>query len=341
MRKKTGYGRFTMRVRSFRFPAPPRPTPVELQLVVKMIAAGTLAWWVATLLGQPRPLFAVLVPLVAMGGDPFAAINVSLTRTVGVFAGVLLGLGLYALDMPSTALVALLLALSLCCGLLLRAHGSPMNVQVAITALFMLYLGTAHRAGTVGVARIWETALGAGCAVAVSALVWPPHPLAEAQRRVARLRSWLDADLLRAADLLGAPDAEAAESQLELVRDRSLQAVRDVFELERGEQALRWNPRRRTDASAFAAERQRLTGAARQYRHLRTVTRTIADIAASGLPLPLAERDRLAHTITSLREQTSGRSTPPTPLDPGALSDPRAIGLAIKLQQMVDDLVPA
>jgi uncharacterized membrane protein YgaE (UPF0421/DUF939 family) len=327
-----------MRVRSFRFPLPPQPTPAELRLVVKMIAAGTLAWWVSTLIGQSRPLFAVLVPLVAMGGDPFAAINVSLTRTVGVFAGVLLGLGLYAVDIPSTALVALLLALSLCCGLLLRVHGSPLNTQVAITAMFMLYLGTAHRAGTVGVARIWETALGAGCAVAVSALLWPPHPLAEARRRVARLRSWLDEDLGRAAELLGTPDADAAESQLELVRERSLKAVRDVFELERGEQALRWNPRRRTDVPVFAVERQRLTGAARQYRHLRTVTRTIADIAASGLGLPSAERDRLAHAITSLRAEASDHATPAPPLDPAGLSDPRAIGLAIKLQQMVDDL---
>ena len=42
----------------------------ELRLVVKMTAAGTLAWWLCTVAGQPRPLFAVLVPLVAMGDDP-------------------------------------------------------------------------------------------------------------------------------------------------------------------------------------------------------------------------------------------------------------------------------
>jgi uncharacterized membrane protein YgaE (UPF0421/DUF939 family) len=111
-----------------------------------MLIAGTAAWWACTLLGQPRPSFAVLVPLVAMGDDPFGALNVSLTRVVGVFVGVFLGILLLQLDLPSTILVALLLALSLAAGLLLRPHSAPVNNQVAITALFMLYLGVAARA---------------------------------------------------------------------------------------------------------------------------------------------------------------------------------------------------
>ena len=41
--------------------------------------AGTLAWWLSRLLGAPRPFFALLVPLVAMGSDPLGALNVSLT----------------------------------------------------------------------------------------------------------------------------------------------------------------------------------------------------------------------------------------------------------------------
>jgi uncharacterized membrane protein YgaE (UPF0421/DUF939 family) len=320
-----------------RVPPPPRPRQAELQLVAKMVVAGTLAWWISTKLGADRPLFAVLVPLVAMSGDPFAAFNVSVARTIGVFAGVFLGLGIEQLDLPSTALVALLLALSLGAGLLLRSPHGPVNNQVAITAMFMLYLGASPRATTVGVDRIWETAIGAGCAVAVAALLWPPDPLAEASRRVARLRGWLDEDIERAAVLLVEPDAVAAEEQLDRVRERSLQAVRDVFELDRGERALRWNPLRRGDRAAFAQEDDRLNGAARQYRHLRTITRIVADLADSQPP-PEEERRRLARTMRALDAAVADSLIVPPPVELGELHDPRSIGLAVKLRQMVDDL---
>ena len=180
-------------IESLRASLPRSDTPSrgDLKLVSKMLVAGTLAWWLASLLGSSRPLFAVLVPLVALDGDPFSALHISITRTVGVFAGVLLGLGLLELSLPETLLVAILLAVSLAAGLVLRVSGGPVNNQVAITAMFMLYVGAATKAETVGVARIWETALGAAVAFAVSALLWPPHPVAEARRRVARLRGWL------------------------------------------------------------------------------------------------------------------------------------------------------
>ena len=55
-----------------------RDLVVELHLALKMTLGGTLAWWLAVELGARRPIFAALVPLVAMTGDPFAAVSVSL-----------------------------------------------------------------------------------------------------------------------------------------------------------------------------------------------------------------------------------------------------------------------
>jgi uncharacterized membrane protein YgaE (UPF0421/DUF939 family) len=319
---------------------PPRPRRRDLQLAAKMAAAGTLAWWICTLLGADRPLFAVLVPLVAMGGDALSSINVSVSRTFGVFAGVGLGLALLQLDLPSTALVAVLLTLSLLTGLVLRAHSSALNNQIAITAMFMLYVGVARHAETVGVARIWETAVGAGVAVAVAAFVWPPDPLREARHRVGRLRGWLAQDLRRVTELLDRPDVDASEEHLELVRERSQAAVTDVLRLEQGARALRWNPRRRTDAVAFADERHRLTSAARQYRHLRTIARIVADTAAEP-PLPPDELRRITETLSMLTAAADDSRIQPPPVDPASLHDPRAIGLALKLRQMIDDLSAA
>ena len=204
--------------------------------------------------------------------------------------------------------------------------------------MFMLYLGAIGKAESVGIARIWETALGAGVAVAVAITLWPPDPLTEARQRLARLRRWLAEDLAALARLVRDPDPGAADAQLDVVRERSLRAVRDVFEVERGKGALRWNPRRRRDQEAFAAVDRRLNGVARQYRHLRTITRIVAD-AAPSMPIPGPERARLGDALDSLAASAADGGPPRySPIDPASLADPRAVGLALELGQMVEDL---
>jgi uncharacterized membrane protein YgaE (UPF0421/DUF939 family) len=301
-------------------------------LAAQMAIAGTLAWGLCRLLGAPRPFFAVLVPLVAMGSDPLGAINVSLGRMLGVFAGVLLGLGLLQLHLASTAMVALLLTAGLAAGFFLRV-GTALNTQIAISAVLMLYVGVGSKAEPIGVARIWETAVGAAFAIGVSILLWPPHPVREAAERVSRLRAWVHEDLHRVSGLLTQPDEERAEAELELIRDRSLKAVSDVLELERAERALRFNPRRRGQQATFAEQRGQLGSAARQYRHLRTVARMAADSAT----MPEAERLALAADVEKLRDGISSLEL----TDPVGLKDPRAIGIAVKLAEMNSDLSAA
>ena len=78
----------------------------ELQLALKMTAAATLSWWLATEAGAPRPIFAALVPFVAMSGDPFSAVSISVGRIVGVFAGVAIGSFTWFLVLASGAALA-------------------------------------------------------------------------------------------------------------------------------------------------------------------------------------------------------------------------------------------
>ena len=192
--------------------------------------------------------------------------------------------------------------------------------------MFMLYLGAVGTAESVGIARIWETALGAGVAVAVAVTLWPPDPLTEARQRLARLRRWLGEDLAGLARLVRDPEPDAADARLDVVRGRSLHAVRDVFEVERGRRALRWNPRRRRDEAAFAVVDRRLNGAARQYRHLRTVTRIVADAARLDT-IPDAERSRLGGALDSLAASAADGGAPRhSPIDPASFADPRASG---------------
>jgi uncharacterized membrane protein YccC len=323
------------------------PTVADAQLLVRITLAGTLAWWLSTLLGQPRPLFAALVPLVAMLGDPYAAFNVSLARVLGVLVGVLLGIGLIHVSPgSSTVLVALLFVTSLALGLVIRIGGQPNN-QIAISALFMLYLGEATKAESVGFARVWETALGAGVSLVVSMLLWPPDPLAETRRRLGVLTRWTHDDLRATADLLERGSADDGERLLEDVRGRSREAVRFVLELDRGQRALSWNPLRRRDRGPYATERTRIALAARAYRHARTLLRYVVDATAQGAPLPsrgVAGAIRLVAdaTVAAVGPEPA-RARPllaraDAVLDRTPAVSPQEQGITAKLRQLSADL---
>jgi uncharacterized membrane protein YgaE (UPF0421/DUF939 family) len=262
----------------------------ELKLAVKMTLAGTLAWWLASELGAHRPVFAVLVPLVAMTGDPFSALSVSIDRILGVFAGVGLGIGLVHLHWHSTVLVALALGLGMLIGIALRV-GDRVNLQPAISALFLL--GVAGGAANVGVTRIWETAVGAGVTLVVSVLVWPPHPVRGLTVRLTSLRQELASDLAAVAESLATGD-DAVARRMDDVRAHSLEAIRDVFELDAARRALRWNPVRRADVEALAGLERRIELAARLYRHARAVARDVLDTHVVDPALAAATRDLAA-----------------------------------------------
>src|SRR3954466_441118 len=97
----------------------------EVRLALKMALGGTVAWWIAVELGARRPIFAALVPLVAMTGDPFAAVSVSLGRIVGVFIGVGLGVVFVHVAMGSTLRVAIVLLIGTAIGVFARVGGRP------------------------------------------------------------------------------------------------------------------------------------------------------------------------------------------------------------------------
>src|SRR5689334_1522427 len=242
----------------------------EAQLAVKMTTGGTIAWWLAVELGAKRPIFAALVPLVAITGDPFAAVSVSVSRILGVFAGVGLGVAFLHVGGGSTWRVAAVLALGTLAGVALKVGPRP-NIEVPVAALFVIGFGSGN-AGQLGVQRIWETAIGAAVAVVVASFLWPPHPLRELQRQLDALRQDLAADLTLVADDLGTGRRRVA-ARLDDVREHSRDAVRDVFALDDARRALRWSPLRRGDALQVDVLGARINLAARVYRHARALAR--------------------------------------------------------------------
>ncbi len=264
-----------------------RDLVAELRLAIKMAIGGTGAWWIASELGAKRPIFAALVPLVAMNGDPFAAVSVSIGRILGVFAGVGIGLALTDVAVGSTWRVAIALMAATLAGIVLKIGERP-NLEVPIAALFLIGFASAN-VSQLGVQRIWETGIGAIVAVVVSAVVWPPDPIRELERRLDRMRQQLASDFTTIADDLATGSGATAE-QLDDLREHSLDAVRDVFELAPARRALRWSPLRRDDVRLIDDLDAQINLGARAARHARSVGRDVADTHVRNPELAAATR---------------------------------------------------
>jgi uncharacterized membrane protein YccC len=304
----------------------------ELRLAIKMTIGGTAAWWLASELGARRPIFAALVPLVAMTGDPFAAVSVSIARILGVFAGVGIGIGLTHLGASSTEKVAIALLAATLVGIVLKVGDRP-NLEVPIAALFLIGFASAN-VSQLGIQRIWETGIGALVAIVVSTALWPPDPIRELERRLDRLRQQLAADFATIADDL-ATGSGATSDQLDDLREHSLDAVRDVFALEPARRALRWSPLRRSDTTRLDDLARRINLAARASRHARAVGRDVADSHVRDPALAAATRHLADAADRSLQNRDAGE-----PLDRAqeALAGAADPVIASQLRQLLADL---
>lgn len=309
-----------------------RDPVAELRLAIKMTIGGTAAWWLAGRLGAQRPIFAALVPLVAISGDPFAAVSVSLARILGVFAGVGLGIGLTHLDWSTTARVAAALLAGTLIGIVLRVGDRP-NIEVPIAALFLLGFASAN-VSHLGIQRVWETAVGALVAIVVSTLLWPPDPVRELDRRLERLRQQLASDFAAVADDL-ATGSGATARQLDDLREHSLDAVRDVFALDPARRALRWSPLRRNDGARLDEYARRINLAARVARHARAIGRDVSDTPVRDPALATATRHLADAADRALRAEDASAAL--RRADEALAGSPDPV-LAAQLRQLRADL---
>ena len=247
----------------------------ELPRAIRIAVAAGLAWWLARLLGADRPVFAALVPLVAIRDEPYAALSLSLARMLGVIVGVLLGIAVVALFGISTSAVAALLVAGLLIGLVLRT-GPELNTQIAISAL-LLVVATSD-ADTYALERIWETALGSVTTLVVAAFVLPPDPLREAQRRLAESIDALAADLSDAQGTLtrGDPSPRALLTHADEHARANARAVED---LPKALHAIRWSPLRRGSRTQLETVERRHRLALRLSIQVRRLARDLASFA--------------------------------------------------------------
>lgn len=219
----------------------------EAAQAARITVCAACAWQIALWLGASNPpVFAALVPLLALQGDPFAVIGLSLERLAGVVAGIAIGITATNLTSRSTVTLALTLAVAFAVGMLLRVHGRQ-NVQVAISALLVL---SVPDPGTYGHERLWETGVGAAVAILLGPFLWPPNPLRELERETATAGRDLLEDLRRTARLVGTPATDAADN-VERVHEHARAARIAAADAPKAARAARFSPLRRSQRAAI------------------------------------------------------------------------------------------
>jgi uncharacterized membrane protein YgaE (UPF0421/DUF939 family) len=158
-----------------------------LSPVAQTTAAAAIAWWLAqALLPEPRPVFAPLAAIVALGATAGErgrrALQVTLGVTVGIGAAQLV-IGLLG---TGTLQLGLVTALALTVALFLF-EAPTFVVQAGVSGAVVVAVGSAAQG--VGPARVLEALLGSGVALVFSQALFPidaRRPSAALSRRGAR-----------------------------------------------------------------------------------------------------------------------------------------------------------
>ncbi|MFD4240293.1 aromatic acid exporter family protein [Streptomyces sp. NPDC058525] len=318
--------------------------PAAARIVVTVAAAWQVALWLGA--RQP-PVFAAIVPLVALRGDPMTALGTAVQRALGVVAGVLIGIAVLNVLSPSTATLALVVALGLGVGMFLRAGGG-LNTQVAVSSL-LVFASTSPDA--YAFERVWETAAGAVVTILLAPLLWPPDP----HRILASLADDSRRRLVRAltatAAALGSGPAAARDNLAQV--DADVEAVHaHAARAREAERAMRFNPLRRRHRDTVRLRARLVATADRLTPHLTALAREVAELSGREDLAPDLARARVrlpelaALTVRAVEHTLSGEDPRPAAAAARAyLADyartddrPLAVTLRRPLHQLLDDL---
>lgn len=271
----------------------------EVAGAARIVVTVVVAWQVALWLGADQPpVYAAVVPLVALRGDPVTALGASVQRSLGVVAGVLIGIAVVNLLRPSTAALAVVVALGLGVGMVLRAGGG-LNVQVAASSL-LVFASTSPDAYAWH--RVWETVAGAVVTVGLAPLLWPPDPYRMLGGIAEDCRVRLTRSLTGTAAVLGG-EPGAARDNLSLVTTHAEAVHEDAARAREAERAMRFNPVRRRHREAVRVRARGIAAADRVAGQVVTLAGEVAafagreELAADLARAPLAELSALVARV--------------------------------------------
>lgn len=259
--------------------------------------AAAVAWAFSVhVLGHPRPFFASVAAVVALGLRAGQRLRRTAELAVGVALGVLVGDGFVGLVGQGTWQIGVVVSLALLVALAVGGSGLVVT-QAGLQAVFVAALPRTPNSGF----NRWQDALVGGAVALAVAATLPDDPWREARRLRGTYARELAAFLRDAA--AGTQASDSRRVALALVRGRALEPVllRWQDALLTGRETTRISPLR-SDRSRFWADTQRLTvGFSRATRNLRVLVRRSVAALQDEQPLPACV-PRLLHDLADAVE---------------------------------------
>jgi uncharacterized membrane protein YgaE (UPF0421/DUF939 family) len=256
-----------------------------LSPIAQTATAAGLAWLIASeVLGHPRPFFAPVAAIIALG----VMRGQRARRAIELLAGVSLGIGLadLALYFTGRGVVALVLAVALAMAIavLLNVGGQVMLSEAAVSAAIVATVAP-HGQGFPPT-RLLDALVGGGVALLFSQVLFPVDPVRLVRQAAQTVLDQLAETLERVADALEERDLDTAEQAMVQARQTGEAWSQFDHALDVGLETARFAPRR---------------------RHARSRMTDYEDV---GLPLELTVRDVHVLARSTVRALTIGDEVP-------------------------------
>jgi uncharacterized membrane protein YgaE (UPF0421/DUF939 family) len=255
--------------------------------IAQASGAAALAWYIThDLLNHPSPFFAPIAAAISLG----ATVGRRWRNVVQMIFGVTLGIGVSeaVVQLAGTGALPLAVIVLATMSAAVLFSAMPMFVnQAAASAILVVTL----RAGGVAGERFADALIGGGCALLVSALLFPPHPLPVLGRAIRRSLQGVATALRGAAEALATAKPRDPEWTLAVTHALHGQLAALAAARTTADDIVRVAPLRRH----WRAEVERADKRAAHVALLANTALTLVRMAAAALeareqaPRPLAE----------------------------------------------------
>jgi fusaric acid resistance family protein len=219
----------------------------SLLRVLQASVAASLAWWLARLIPHhPRPFFAPVAALIAMGAAPGTRGRQALDLIVGVVLGIAVAAAIATSAGTGTWQIGVAAGLAMLAGMLVSER-PVVVIQAGASAVLLIAL---HQAGAAP-GRLIDALIGGGVAIVIAQMLFPIDPLRIVADAAEERAEQLAAALRMLAASLTAGDAVAARRALSRIEAADGSRLADALEIGRG--VARRAPRRRWERRGIEA----------------------------------------------------------------------------------------
>lgn len=253
--------------------------------IVQNAIAAFAAWSLASaLLPDPRPAFAAIAAVIAVGVTHGERAGRALQLVGGVILGITVASLLISVIGTGAWQIAILVVLAMGTATALGA-GELVVVESAVSAILLVALDPGAADGFV-VNRILEGVIGGGVALVVSSLLFPPDPALASGRAAQAMFVELGRALERIATALEARDAGAAERALDAARgiDELIRSVEE--EVSTGRETARYTPPRRSSRALLDRYARSIPQVDYAVRNTRVLARHVVSLVRDREEVP-------------------------------------------------------